>query len=124
MPHYLLTVHSSTSEPSQQVTPDEMEHSMSEILAVNAALRSSGAWVYGGQLDPPTSAKVVKPRNSKIRVTDGPFIEAKELTGGFAVIKAESLEEAIEWCKRFRTIVGDGESEIVRIFGPDDFGPA
>lgn len=60
----------------------------------------------------------------KFAVTDGPFIEAKELMGGFAVIQVKSLEEAIEWCKRFRTIVGDGESEIVRIFGPDDFGPA
>ena len=34
-----------------------------------------------------------------------------------------SEEEAIEWSKRFRSIVGDGESEIVRIFGPDDFKP-
>jgi hypothetical protein len=57
-------------------------------------------------------------------VTDGPFIEVKELTGGFAVINVPSLEEAIEWSKRFRKIVGDGESEIVRLFGPDDFGPA
>jgi len=60
----------------------------------------------------------------KFTVTDGPFIEAKELLGGFAVIRAQSLEEAIEWCKRFRMIVGDGESEIVRVFGPDDFGMA
>ena len=57
-------------------------------------------------------------------MTDGPFIESKELTGGWALIQAESLEEAIEWCKRFRQIVGDGETEIVQVFGPDDFGPA
>ena len=57
-------------------------------------------------------------------VTDGPFIELKELTGGFAVIETQSLEEAIEWSKRFRKIVGDGESEIVRLFGPSDFGAA
>jgi hypothetical protein len=54
-------------------------------------------------------------------VTDGPFIELKELLAGFAVIEVESLEEAIEWSKRFRRIVGDGESEIVRVYGPDDF---
>ena len=54
-------------------------------------------------------------------MTDGPFIELKELTGGFAVIQVESLEEAIEWSKRFRKIVGDGESEIVQVFGPGDF---
>ena len=57
-------------------------------------------------------------------MTDGPYIEAKELLGGFAVIQVNSLEEAIEWSKRFRQIVGDGESEIVRLFGPEDFGPA
>jgi hypothetical protein len=34
----------------------------------------------------------------------------------------KSVEEAVEWAKRFRQIVGDGESEIVRIYGPDDFG--
>ncbi len=106
MPHYLLTVHSSTSEPSQQMTPDEMGHSMSEILAVNAALRSSGAWVYGGQLDPPTSAKVVKPRNSKIRVTDGPFIEAKEQIAGFYIVEAADLDTALEWAAKTSDAVG------------------
>ena len=61
--------------------------------------------------------------NGKFTVTDGPFIELKELTGGWAVLKVNSLEEAIEWSKRFRLIVGDGETEIVRVFGPDDSVP-
>ena len=52
------------------------------------------------------------------------IIEAKGLTGGFAVIRVNSLEEAIEWSKRFRSIIGDGESEIVQVFGPEDFGSA
>jgi len=56
-------------------------------------------------------------------VTDGPFIEVKELLGGFAVLNVASLDEAIAWSRRFRQIIGDGESEIVRLFGPDDFGP-
>ena len=60
----------------------------------------------------------------KFTVTDGPFIELKELMGGWAVIRVKSLDEAIEWCKRFRKIVGDGESEIVQVFGPDDAGLA
>jgi len=60
--------------------------------------------------------------NGKYSVTDGPFIEAKELMGGFAVIKVKTLEEAIGWAKRFRDIVGEGTSEIVQIYGPDDQG--
>lgn len=59
--------------------------------------------------------------DGKFTVTDGPFIELKELLAGFAVIEVPSLEEAIEWAKRFRKIVGDGESEIVQLFGPHDF---
>lgn len=62
--------------------------------------------------------------NGKFTVTDGPFIELKELTGGWAVLRVSSFEECIEWCKRFRKIIGDGESEIVQLFGPDDFHSA
>ena len=53
----------------------------------------------------------------KLNVTDGPFTETKELTGGFALIEVKSRDEAIEWAKRFRKIVGDGESVIQEVFG-------
>ena len=82
----------------------------------------AGVVVTTGALQPKGTR--LRLAGGKFTVTDGPFIEAKELTGGFAVIKVESLEEAIEWSKRFRAIVGDGESEIVQLFGPDDFGLA
>ncbi len=82
----------------------------------------AGVVVTTGALQP-TSTRL-RLSGGKFSVTDGPYIEAKELLGGFAVIQVNSLEEAIEWSKRFRQIVGDGESEIVRLFGPDDFGPA
>ena len=70
---------------------------------------------------PPKGTRL-KLSEGKFTVTDGPFIELKELTGGFAVINANSLEEAVEWCKRFRQIVGEGETEIVPILGPGDMG--
>ena len=62
--------------------------------------------------------------DGKFTVTDGPFIELKELMGGFAVLEVDSLDEAIEWSKRFLQIVGGGESEIVQLVGPDDFDSA
>ncbi len=71
---------------------------------------------------PPTGTRL-RLADGKFSVTDGPFIEAKELTGGFAVIQVNSLEEAIEQCKRFRQIVGDGESEIVRSPGRATLAP-
>jgi hypothetical protein len=62
----------------------------------------------------------VRQTNGQATVTDGPFIEAKELMGGFAVFNVATVEDAIAWAKRFRSIIGDGESEIVRIYGPSD----
>jgi len=62
-------------------------------------------------------------QDGKFTVTDGPFIELKELLGGFAVLQVNSLDEAIEWSKRFLKVIGQGESEIVQLSGPDDFGP-
>ena len=80
----------------------------------------AGVLVATGALQPEGTR--LKFSGGKFTVTDGPFIELKELLAGFAVIQVESLEEAIEWSKRFRKIIGEGESEIVQLFGPDDFG--
>jgi hypothetical protein len=49
---------------------------------------------------------------------DGPFTEAKELVAGFAIIQANSREEAIEGVKRFVKVAGDGESELRQIDEP------
>ena len=95
---------------------------MAEMGKFIAEATQAGIMVTTGALQPKGTR--LQLTGGTFSVTDGPFIEVKELTGGFAVIQVHSLEEAIEWCKRFRMIVGDGESEIVQLFGPDDFGPA
>ena len=60
------------------------------------------------------SPKDVRVRLSggKLTVTDGPFVEAKELVGGYAIMEASSREEIIAMTKRFLEIVGGGESEV------------
>jgi hypothetical protein len=52
----------------------------------------------------------------KFHVIDGPFTEAKELIGGFALIQAKSKAEAIEITKNFLKVAGDGETEIRQVF--------
>lgn len=70
------------------------------------------------------SAKGARVRRSgdKISVTDGPFAEAKEIIGGFALIRADSKEQAIEYTKKFLAVAGDGESEIRQIYEAPDCG--
>jgi hypothetical protein len=106
MPQYLLSLSNPTEQPNRRRTDEEMRHSMSDILALNDALKAAGAWVYGGQLDAPSAAKVVRPRNSKIRVTDGPYLEAKEHVAGFYIIEAADIDTAIDWAAKTSDAVG------------------
>jgi hypothetical protein len=96
-------------------TPQMME----EMGKFIGEAMQAGAIVTTGACQP--TGTRLRLKGGSFSVTDGPYIELKELTGGFAVIQVASLEEAIEWSKRFRAIVGDGETEIVPILGPGDF---
>ena len=58
----------------------------------------------------------VRLANGKVTVTDGPFVEAKELVGGFALINATSKEDAIQFVQEFLRVAGDGETEIMQIW--------
>ena len=102
----------------ENVTPPTPEM-MEEMGACIGEALQAGVLVVTGALQP--QATRLRLSDGKFTVTDGPYIELKELLAGFAVIDVPSLEEAIEWSKRFRKIVGDGESEIVQLFGPHDF---
>ena len=103
----------------EEATPPTPEL-MAEMGKFIGEAMQAGVLVTTGALQPKGTR--LRLSGGKFTVTDGPFIELKELLGGWAVIQVKSLDEAIEWCKRFRKIVGDGESEIVQLFGPDDFG--
>ena len=65
----------------------------------------------------------VRRSEGKMTVTDGPFAETKEVIGGFAILQANSKEEAIEIAKRFLDVAGEGECEIRQIFTPTDAAP-
>lgn len=102
-------------DPAAAQTPPSPEM-LAELGAFTAEAIQAGVIVTTGGLQPTETR--LKLADGKFTITNGPFIELKELTGGFAVLQANSLEEAIEWSKRFQKIIGDGESESVPIFGP------
>ena len=65
---------------------------------------------------PSTLGARVQLSDGKYTVTDGPFTEAKELIGGFAIVQANSKEEAIEHTKYFLRVAGGGETEIRQLY--------
>ena len=58
-----------------------------------------------------TGVRVHKAADGKITVTDGPFAESKEVLGGYALLKAASKEEAVEYTRRFLEHVGTGTGD-------------
>ena len=62
----------------------------------------------------------VRRSSGKTTVTDGPFTESKEVVAGFAMLKANSKEEAIEMARQFLAVVGEGECELRQIYEPGE----
>jgi hypothetical protein len=58
----------------------------------------------------------VRSKDGKITVVDGPFSEAKEVVGGFAILKADSKAEAIQMVKDFLAVAGEGECELRQVY--------
>jgi hypothetical protein len=72
---------------------------------------------------PTSKGARIRLSNGQFTVTDGPFTEAKEVVGGFALIRTTSKEEAIEYTRKFLKVAGDGETEIRQIFETSDITP-
>jgi hypothetical protein len=99
-------------ETGQPPTSEEMEKMgqlIEEYMKTGALLSTEGCL-------PTALGARVRKDGTKLTVTDGPFTEAKEVVGGFALLQARSKAEAIELVKRFLAVAGDGECEIRQIF--------
>jgi hypothetical protein len=87
----------------------------------------SGAMLLTGGLAPTAMSTRVRLSRGKITATDGPFTEAKEVIGGFAVFELKSKKEAIESALAFMELHKqywpgwEGETEVRQIFGPEDY---
>jgi hypothetical protein len=81
----------------QPKTPEEMQTFMEGVAALEAEMKGSGAFVFGGALHDPDAATVVRGSDGDLVTTDGPFAESKEHIGGFYIINADDLDEALAW---------------------------
>lgn len=100
MSQYLLSVwHEGADYP--EPSSDDMQRAYAQVDAFNAELTASGQWVFAGGLHPASTATVVTGRGTDDPVlTDGPFAESKEQMGGFWVITAPDLDNALDWARR------------------------
>jgi len=98
MTRYLVAIHH----------PDDYDPSVAEdeamsrdIDALNDEMEAAGVRIFVGGLQPPSSAKSLRAQpNGKVLITDGPYIETKEHVGGFWVLEAADLDEALTWGRK------------------------
>ncbi len=98
MTQYLISVHHAEGGP--ELSEAEAEKAMAQVGAFNTELRTGGAWVFAGGLEPPSSATVIDATGSEVMITDGPYVETKEQLGGFWVIEAPDLDAALDLGRR------------------------
>jgi hypothetical protein len=98
MTHYLLAVHgpAEMDEFGNYDSKEEMEEAFAATGVFNDKLHAEGYWVFGGGLQSASTATVVDGQGEKPVMTDGPYLETKEVIGGFWVIEAPDLDVALK----------------------------
>ena len=94
MPQYLLSIYQPDGGAPDAET---MARITADLHQLNEELRENGSWVFTGGLHAPASATVVRADGM---ITDGPYLEGKEHIGGFWVITAPDLDEALAWGRK------------------------
>ena len=99
---------------------------MAAIMELGAEATASGAMLDNAGLAPSAAGARVTVAGGQLSVMDGPFAEAKEFIS-YAIYEVRAKEEAIEWASRFMKLNADlwpgweGESEVLKVMGPEDF---
>ena len=106
-------------ENSGQLPSEQLMHDMGKLIE---EMTRAGTLISTAGLRPTAEGVRVRLRNGKLSMTDGPFAESKEVIGGFAILEASSMKEAVELTKRFLKVHGnewDIECEVRQLDGPE-----
>jgi hypothetical protein len=115
-----MVMHKMTDEMEKGLPPDQATIEGVGKL-VEDGLKDK-IFVSGEGLKPSSQRVHIAYKNGKRTITDGPFAEAKELVGGFALVRVRSKEEALSWCDKFAAVIGDVELFMGPVVEPWDLG--
>jgi hypothetical protein len=97
--HYLCLIYDD-EKAWERLPPAESEKIIGEFNDFTEAVKKSGHYLGGNALAPTQAATTVRVRQGKVATTDGPFAETKEQLGGYYLLKARDLNEAIQLAAR------------------------
>jgi hypothetical protein len=107
----MLLIYSAEGQ-SETYSEEEQKAMYKEYLAISDELREQGKMVSANRLQGTSAATTVAVRDDDTVVTDGPFAETKEALGGYYLVEAESLDEAIDWAARIPAARTGGGVEV------------
>lgn len=90
------------------------------ISRLKTEMTKAGVLVRSLRLQPSARGKRLVFNNNKVQVIDGPFVESKELIGGFAVLELSGMDEAVELCKSYAGILGGTLEVDIRVVDQED----
>ena len=103
------------------MSAEERGSFMQEYGKYTQELRDAGAFLYGDALQPVGTATTVTVRDGETITTDGPFAETKEQLGGFYLVEADSLDEALDWAAKIPSArIGKIEVRPVMVFDREE----
>ena len=108
--------HSESGAPPSQDLLERMGNFVEEAT-------KAGVLLAGDGLQPSRSGKRVELSEGKLSVIDGPFTETKELVASYVLMQVQSIDEAVEWTRRFLDVLGQGRCELRPILEFTDFPP-
>ena len=102
------TLANEAEQPTEPPPPDLYERMGTFVEDATKA----GVIVATGGIAPTSEGAKIALKDGEFTVVDGPFAEAKELVGGWALMECRDRDEAIEWSKRFLGVLGEGEVRV------------
>jgi hypothetical protein len=84
----------------QNMSESEMQKDLKEYRAFGDSIKQAGQYIGGNALQPTKTATSVRVRNGKISTSDGPYVETKEQLGGYYLINAKDMKEAVQVAAR------------------------
>lgn|SRR5512144_2792273 len=97
MPQYLVSI----QLPDDYDPSLESEETIRDIHTLSEEMDAAGIRLFAGGLEPARKAKTLrKQANGEVIVTDGPYLETKEHIGGFSIVEAADMDEALAWARK------------------------
>ena len=105
MKKYLLGVYQLDAEGGMPPR-DVLDKIMQDVRDIREDMKASGAWIYSGGLDSPSTTTVLRLRGHDVLATDGPFVESKEYIGGLTIVQVPDLDAALIWARKLVKATG------------------